>query len=109
MLTRKLLVVTANDRDQGPSDLVSLLGRFEKQTTHLGLTGDLSNLTKRMLSHEPGVVLNLNQRLKKGRNELMHGNVLRMMESEGHLLVLLVDLLVLHAMKEELEAPRADA
>lgn len=99
MVVRKLLPKTELDR--GPSSLEKLLRRFERETSLRNLASGFRSLNSQMTYQQEGKNVNLYSRLKQGRDELMHGNVLRMHESEGLLLVLLVDLVALHVMRDK--------
>ena len=97
MLIRKL-----GSGSRGPSSLDKLLRRFESDSSCADLANDLSLLDSRMTYKQLGKDINLYQRLKRGRDQLLHGNVLRTSEPEGWLLVLLIDLILLHVMRHEI-------
>ncbi len=99
MLVRKL-----RSGSPGPSSLDKLLRRFENDSSCADLANDLKSLNSRMRYKQLGKDINLYQRLKKGRDQLLHGNVLRTREPEGWLLVLLIDLILLHVMRYEIMA-----
>ncbi len=87
----------------GPSSLDRLLMKFESNCAIPELAISLRRLNEAMIYAEDNGQSNLYRRLKKGRDQLLHGNVLRAVEFEGSLLVLLIDLVVLHAIKDQLE------
>jgi hypothetical protein len=97
MLVRKL-----GSGSRGPSSLDKLLRRFETDSCCADLVKDLKLLNSQMRYKESGQSFNLYQRLKRGRDRLLHGNVLRTFEPEGWLLVLLIDLIVLHVMRRQM-------
>jgi hypothetical protein len=99
MIARKLLANTRRKYSLG--DLFQLL---EKRHPITDLTEDLASLNSRMTYQERGETRDLYWRLERGRDQLMHGNVLRTSEPEGPLLALLIDLVVLHIERHELQS-----
>jgi hypothetical protein len=99
MLIRKLWQGRA-----GPSSMDKLLRKFENACCIRDVAQSLQFLNDRMKYQEPDKKMDLYARLKKGRDLLLHGNVLRQTEPEGHLLVLLIDLIVLYIMRDALQA-----
>lgn len=97
MLLRKLL------RTRRRSSLSDLLPLLDKQRPIPGLAENLALLNNRMIHEERGRQCDLQRRLDQGRGQVLHGNVLRTSEPEGHLLVLLIDLIVLHMMRNALQ------
>src|SRR6266511_4612377 len=91
-----------SSEDWGHSSIDVLLKQFEKRLPSSELVGDLRTLNREMVYEGPSKRINLYQRLKEGRDQLIHGNVLRTNEVEGQLLVLLIDLIALHTMKAQL-------
>jgi hypothetical protein len=77
-----------------------LLAYFETNCPLRDLARDLATLNSAMITKENGRSLDLYKRLRAGRDQLFHGNVLRSHEFEGALVVLLVDLVLLHTMRE---------
>jgi hypothetical protein len=98
MLLRKLL------RIRRGSSLTDLLALLQRRRPIPDLASDLACLNDRMRYEERGDVRDLHWRLDQGRGQLLHGNVLRSSEPEGHLLVLLIDLIALHMMRHSLQA-----
>lgn len=95
--------------DRRVSALRDVLDAFEETTLLQELRRDLQQLNSRMSSEELDrngrpETLNLYGRIEKGRNLMLHGNLTH--SFEGNLLVLLIDLIVLHAMKHELRQNR---
>jgi len=86
----------------GGGSLRNVLTRLERGSSCPDLAEDLKSLNTKMRYKEGGKDVDLYDRLKKGRDQLMHGNVLRTFEPEGWLLVLLIDLIVLHVMRQEI-------
>jgi hypothetical protein len=107
MIVRKLLRKTRNDGSVTPyrkkSPLDRLLSLFEDNCPIPDLARDLACLNKHMAYQENGGTRDLYWRLPRGRDQLMHGNVLRAFEPEGWLLALLIDLVVLHIERDELQ------
>jgi len=94
---------------QRVSRLKDVLDAFEDSTPLNDLKRDLQDLNSRMTSAEldrfgEPETLDLYGRIDKGRNLMLHGNLTH--SFEGNLLVLLIDLIVLHAMKHELRQNR---
>jgi len=87
---------------QGAIGLKKLLERFESRSTCPDLTRDLKSLNLKMTYERSGKNFDLYRRLDWGRNQLLHGKVLRTSEGEGSLLVLLINLVVLHVMRQEI-------
>jgi hypothetical protein len=92
----------ANNRVSSLEDLLEI---FELKTHYTQLAKDFNKLNSRMISKEcdrNGKVkkLNLYKRITKGRNLMLHGNISH--STEGNVLVLLVDLIVLHLMKKKI-------
>jgi len=100
MVVRKL--VPGGGR--GKNSLERLLRHFEKRTSFRELAGNLASLKSAMLYQEGGKTIDLYNRLRIGRNLLLHGNVLRTHEGEGLLLAPLIDLILLHVMRYELQS-----
>jgi hypothetical protein len=98
MIVRKLL---GNTRKK--SSLDGLLRQLEGRGPIADLARDLALLNKRMAYQEKGGTRDLYWRLARGRDELMHGNVLRTFEPEGWLLALLIDMVILHIERDELQ------
>ncbi len=99
MIVRKLL----GNWQKDPS-FTELLPLMEKRRPIPDLATDLASLNDRMRYEEMGGERNLYWRLMQGRRLLLHGNLLRSTEFEGALLVLLIDLVVLHIMRDALQA-----
>ena len=83
------------------SGLMNVLLVFERTTELQALADDFRSLNAAMSSSEPdrrgeAISVNLYGRLERGRNLMLHGNLSH--SFEGSLLVLLVDLIMLHAM-----------
>ena len=97
----EMLVRTLLGGHRKSSDYAGLLSYFESHCPIASLSADLRHLNSVMSHTERGRRLNLYGRLRRGRDQLLHGNVLRTHEGEGELLVLLIDLVVLHVMLEE--------
>jgi len=95
--------------DRPVSGLKDVLRAFEETTPLHELRCDLQHLNSRMSSKELDrkgrpETLNLYDRIEKGRNLMLHGNLTH--SFEGNLLVLLINLIVLHVMRQEV-GPRA--
>lgn len=105
MIVRKLLGKTQNDGSVKPyrkkSPIDKLLSLFEDKHPIADLAEDLASLNRLMAYQEKGATRDLYWRLRQGRDQLMHGNVLRTVEPEGLLLALLIDLVVLHIERDE--------
>jgi hypothetical protein len=105
MIVRKLLGKTQNDGSVKPyrkkSPVDKLLALLEGQHPMADLAEDLASLNRLMAYREKGATRDLYWRLRQGRDQLMHGNVLRTVEPEGFLLALLIDLVVLHIERDE--------
>jgi len=91
--------------DRPISGLSSVFKAFEASTQLTELRDDLRRLNACMKSGEPGrngqtEEVDLYRRLERGRNFMLHGNLTR--SSEGNLLILLIDLVVLHVMRQHL-------
>ncbi len=89
------------------SRLKDVLDAFEDSSPFNDLKRDLQDLNSRMSSAELDrlgnpEIIDLYGRIEKGRNLMLHGNLTH--SFEGNLLVLLIDLIVLHVMKHELES-----
>jgi hypothetical protein len=98
MIVRKLL---GNYRKT--ASLEYLFGLLEKRHPIADLARDLALLNERMAYQERRATRHLYWRLRQGRDQLMHGNVLRTVEPEGLLLALLIDLVILHIERDELQ------
>jgi hypothetical protein len=86
------------------SSLERLLVVFERKTHFQALACDFRGLNERLHHTEAGKAgipkaYNLYGRLQRGRNLLLHGNIMH--SFEGWLLVLLTDLIVLHVMRQQ--------
>ena len=86
----------------GAIGLKMLLERFESRSICPDLAKDLKSLNCKMTYQRSGKSFDLYRRLDFGRNLLLHGRVLRTSEGEGSLLVLLIDLIVLHVMRQQM-------
>jgi hypothetical protein len=86
----------------GGIGLKMLLERFESRSICPDLAKDLKSLNCKMTYQRSGKSFDLYRRLDFGRNLLLHGRVLRTSEGEGSLLVLLIDLIVLHVMRQQM-------
>jgi hypothetical protein len=100
-----VLPVTGLQLNRRVSGLHSVLRAFRETTTYADLRDDLMALNAKMTSSEYGrsgalETLDLIDRLAKGRNLMLHGNLSH--SFEGMLLVLLVDFIVLHVAKQDL-------
>jgi hypothetical protein len=100
MLIRKLVP----GGGKGKNSLEPLLRHFQKTTELTDLARDLKSLNSAMQYEKEGKAVDLYNRLKRGRDMLLHGNVLRTEEGEGLLLAPLIDLILLHVMKHELQS-----
>jgi hypothetical protein len=99
MILRKLL---GNPR--GESSLEGLIDLLEKRRPIPDLAEDLASLNRRMTYPGKRGIRDLYSRLARGRDQLMHGNVFRMVEPEGLLLAPLIGLVVLHIQKDQLQS-----
>jgi len=108
MIVRRLLGTTRDGGGVTPygktPSLEQLLSRFEDKCPIPDLARDLAWLNQRMVYREKGQTRNLYWRLRQGRDTLMHGNVLRTVEAEGLLLAPLIDLVVLHIQRHQLQS-----
>lgn len=107
MIVRKLLGKPRNNGGVTPyrktPSLDKLLRLFQDKCPIPDLARDLASLNERMAYQEKGKTRDLYWRVEIGRNQLMHGNVLRTSEPEGLLLAPLIDLVVLHIERDELQ------
>jgi hypothetical protein len=87
----------------GRCGLKRLLERLESRSTCPDLAPVLKSLNSKMAYQRSGKAFDLYRRLDWGRNLLLHGQVLRTHEGEGSLLVLLIDLIVLHVIRQEIQ------
>ncbi len=108
MIVRRLLGTIRNNGSVTPyrkkPALDKLLAHLEDNCPIPDLARDLACLNRHMAYQEKGGTRDLYWRLARGRDQLMHGNVLRTSEPEGPLLALLIDLVVLHIERHELRS-----
>jgi hypothetical protein len=108
MIVRKLLGSTRDNGTVVPyrkkASLEGLLRLFGDRCPIADLGKDLASLNSRMAYQEMGGTRDLYWRLGRGRDQLVHGNVLRPFEGEGHLLAPLIDLIVLHIQRHRLQS-----